>query len=247
MEEKISVIITAYDKHDLTVVHVRESMISNRIPDEIIVVNDGGSPDLLDKLRNLDFKCRLVYARINEDIPWNYNGACNLGAWLSTGTLLAFEDNDNIPTSTFYEEALVYLKENPEIGRVSARNRQIVSLDDILSKDKKDWQVIENIGPNQGTAIIKRDIYTRVKGHDERFCGEYGWMYYEWRRKLLNRAQVKFGSIGSYFYTKDGQTSIPRGMSVRNASIMRHNSRNNVLQAPTGILNFTYTVEVLRP
>lgn len=250
MEEpkhNLSVILTAYNNDDLTVVHARECMNSSRVPDEVIVVNDGGDPSLESRLRQLDFKCRFVYARINEDIPWNYNGACNLGVWLSTGNLLAFEDNDNIPNPDFYEHALKFLEENPNVGRVSAVSRQLVSLDDMLNKPKDQWKIIKCIGPNQGTAIIKRDIYTLVKGQDERFCGEYGWMYYEWRRKLLNRAKVTFGKVGAYFYTQDGQTSIPRGMSSRNSKLMRYNSEHDVLQAPSGILNFTYTLNVLHP
>ena len=39
---RLSVVITAYDQHPLTVMHVREVMNSTRLPDEIVVVNDGG-------------------------------------------------------------------------------------------------------------------------------------------------------------------------------------------------------------
>ena len=247
MEDKLSVIITVYNQNDLAVVHARECMNSLRVPDEIVVINDGGSLDLEEKLSKLDFKCRFVYARIDQDINWNYNGACNLGAWLSTGNLLAFEDNDNIPARLFYQEALEYLKNNPEVGRVTGRNRLVVSLDNILSQPLEKWIINNSIGPNQGTAIMRRDIYMLVKGQDERYCGEYGWMYYAWRRKLLNRANVKFGSMGTYYYTQDGQTQLKRNMSVRNASLMRHDSKDNVLQSPTGILNFTYKVKIFKP
>ena len=42
----LSIIITAYDQEELTVVHVRECMNSTLLPDEIIVVNDHGDPNL---------------------------------------------------------------------------------------------------------------------------------------------------------------------------------------------------------
>ena len=242
---KLSVIITAYNQDDITLVHAREAMASSRVPDEVIVVNDGGDPGLLDKLKTLDFKCKFIYARINEDIPWNYNGACNLAAFLSTGDLLAFEDNDNIPSQDFYEVALDYLAKNPEVKRLTGKIRHVVSREDILTKPKSEWKEINHIGPNQGTAIIYRDIYTKVKGQDERFCGEYGWMYPNWRRLLLNRVKVQFGSIGMYYYTEQGQSPLSRKMSARNSGLLRINSRTNLLQAPIGILNFTYTIEIL--
>ena len=245
MQNRLSVILPCYNQDEMTLVHAREVMNVSRIPDEIIVINDGGDPGLLDKLKTLEFKCKFIYARINTDIPWNYNGACNLGAFLSTGDLLAFEDNDNIPSENFYEVALGYLEKNPEVKRVTSKVRHIISREDMLTKPKSEWQFIDSIGANQGTAIIYRDTYALVKGQDEMFCGEYGWMYYEWRRKLLNRAKIKFGSIGMYYYTQQGQSELSRSMSRRNQSLLKKNSREGLLQSPIGILNFTYTYEVL--
>jgi len=242
---KLSVVIPTYNNTQLAVVHARECMNVSRIPDEIIVVNDGGDPDLLDELRKLDFKCRFVYARINEDILWNYNGACNLGAFLSTGDVLAFEDTDNIPTLDFYEKGLKFLEENPEIGRITARVRHIVPLEQILTKPKSEWVIKNVIGPNQGTAIIRRDIFTLCKGQDERFCGEYGWMYPNFKRVLLNRAKTLFGSVGAYYFTDEGQSKLSRSMSQRNYSLLNKGSRDNTLQSPFGIINFTYSMQVL--
>lgn len=247
MSQKLSVIITAYNQDEMTVVHARESMNCSRVPDEVIVINDGGDSSLEEKLATLDFKCRFVYARIDQDIPWNYNGACNLGVWLSTGNLLAFEDNDNVPTSNFYKEALDYLQSTPDVKRLTAKQRWVVSKEDMLNKPKDDWYVIDCIGPNQGTAIIYRDIYLQIKGHDERFCGRYGYMYYNFRSLLLNRLKIKFSSIGHYYYTTDGQSALSRSMSRENRIIYLHNARQNVIQAPIGILNFTYTFKVFKP
>lgn len=243
----LSVILTCYNQDDITLVHVREAMRSHKWPDEIIVINDGGDPGLLPKLEKLEFNCRAIYARVDQDIPWNYNGACNLGAFLASGELLAFEDNDNIPTPHFYTEVLEYLKQHPEIGRISARQRYVVSREDMLIKPRADWKVIKRIGPNQGTAVIRREVYAQIKGMDERFSGEYGWLYYDFRRRLLNQAKIRFGSVGAYFYTSDGQSNLSRSMSQRNQSLLKRNTREQVLQSPIGILNFTYTMKVLHP
>lgn len=241
-KQKLSIIITAYDKHEITKAHVRESMNSTIVPDEIIVVNDGGDPYLKDMLKTLDKKCDLIYARINEDIPWNYHGACNLGVWLSRGDIIGFEDNDNIPTPTFYEEALKVLNERSDVGRVIGKIRYHISISE-LEKSAKDWVITGNRGPNQGSYLMRRDIYLKLKGQDERFCGRYGWMYYDWRRKLLQI--TTFANVGAFYYVLEGQSNLLHKNSSVNFGFLRDNTHNKRLQSPIGMLNFTYEVEHL--
>lgn len=244
---KLSVCISAYDRHDLTVAHVKGCMDVSRVPDEIIVVNDGGDPSLKDMLKDIPRKCPLVYAHILEDIPWNYHGAVNLCVWLSRGDLLAFEDNDNIPTYDFYNFAMNILREKPSVGRVRAKRRIVVSLEDMLTKDKKDWIPIKKMGSNNGTAIIRREIYLQVKGQDEQFCGRYGWMYYDWRSRLMKVCE--FDEIGEYFYTRDGQSGVGqeekkyRRNDPINFGHYRRNCRGTTNQSPIGILNFSFIYE----
>ncbi len=238
----LSVIITSYDKHEITKAHVRECMNSTIVPDEIIVVNDGGDPCLKDMLKTLDKKCKIIYARVKEDIPWNYNGACNLGVWLSRGDIIGFEDNDNIPTPTFYEEALKILKDDPEVGRVLGKIRYHVSVND-LEKPATEWTITGSRGPNQGTYLMRRDIYLTLKGQDEKFCGRYGWMYYEWRRKLL--CLTKFSNNGAFYYVVEGQSNLPHKTDRLNFALYKDNARNQRLQSTIGILNFFYEYEIL--
>lgn len=247
---KLTTIITAYDHHELTVAHVKHAMDVSRVPDEIIVVNDGGDPSLKDMLKKVERKCPIVYAYITEDIPWNYNGACNLAFVLSSGDYLAYEDNDNVPSFRFYEEALAYLKDNPHIARVQASKRKVVTTDDLLNKPRSEWEIIGKEGPNMGTAIIPRQIYLQMKGHDERFCGRYGWMYYDWRTRCMNMVGKDnySASVGEYFYTKEGQSNLKRSNSTENLSFRRDNCRRinagEGCQHPNGILNFMYEYEI---
>ena len=239
--DKLSVIITAYDRHDVTKIHVDHCMNAHRQPDEIIVVNDGGDPSLKEMLKPYGQRMRLVYARINEDIPWNYNGACNLGVWLSSGNYIAFEDNDNMPAPSFYEDALKILKERKEIGRVLAKRRLLV--EDIF-KPFNEWKIVKGMGPNQGTYIMRREVYLKLKGQDENFCGRYGWMYYDWKHRLLVGAGAVFSSIGTFYYVVDGQSNLKRKLEKEN---YRHYRINAVLKRyqPDNILNFKYEFQVL--
>ena len=240
MGNKISVIITAYDKHNVTVAHVRECMNVDVTPHEIIVVNDGGDPSLEKMLEVIPRKCPLIYARIKEDILWNYNGACNLGAWIATGDYLMFEDNDNIPTKTVYKQMLDVFKEKPEIGRITGVKRMEIEQQD-LDKPSEEWVQRGGRGPNMGTAMIRRDIYMKIKGQDERFCGRYGWMYYDLRAKLLRLTQ--FTKAGYFWFVRDAQSNLDRKTSSKNFGIYRRNARGELSQSPEGIINFTYAIK----
>jgi len=217
-------------------------MKASLTPYEIIVVNDGGTPDLRDKLAVLPKECQLIYARITEDIPWNYNGACNLGAWLSTGSYLMFEDNDNIPTRTTYQEMIDYFKANPEVGKLTGTKRMEIEQQD-LDKPLEEWVMRGKRGANMGTAMIRRNIYLMLKGHDERFCGRYGWMYYDYRARLLKI--TKISGKGQFWYVRDAQSNLDRKTSSINWNLYRKNARAKIMQHQGGILNFNYTFEYL--
>jgi len=243
MPNTLSVIITAYNKNDITKIHVRECMNADLMPDEIIVVNDSGTPDLKDKLKELSKKTKIIYAEIlPPKILWNYNGACNLGVWLSRGDYLAIEDNDNIPHKDFYGEAIKMLEENPHLGRIIAKARQEVSVKDI-EKPVEQWNLLGSRGANQGTYILRRDIYLKLKGQDERFCGRYGWMYYDWKRRMLT--QTLFSSTGTYYYVLEGQCDLPHKNDQQNYHIYHSSARERLIQSPAGILNFKFNYEVL--
>ncbi len=232
--EKISVIITSYNNDELTIAHVKQCMKST--PHEIIVVNDGGDPSLKEKIEKIPRKCNVIYARINEDILWNYHGACNLGVWLSTGDYLMFEDNDNMPTERTYQEMLEVFKD-PKIGRVVGTKRMEIEMEDL----DKEWTQKGSRGPNQGTSMIRREVYLKLKGQDERFCGQYGWMFYDWKSRLLK--VTEFGHKGTFWYVRDAQSKLDRAMSKKNFRLYRENAHNNTIQPPYPIINFTYEIE----
>lgn len=239
---RLSTVIPVYDRFEITVVHVREAMNNTRVPDEIIVVNDGGDPKLKEMLQKLDIKTKLIYARINENIHWNYMGACNLGFWISTGDLIAFEDNDNIPTTTLYEDQLRYLEEHPNVGRLNGGKRWDIS-ESQLTKPSSEWVMESKRGPNMGTAVMRRELYYVTKGYDERFSGAYGWMYYDIRVKLLKLTD--FGRAGNFWYVMDGQSKIDHKVSSKNFGTFRRNRKLGLSQSTEGLINFTYTCETL--
>src|SRR3990167_5831604 len=169
---RLSVVITAYDQHPLTVMHVREVMNSTRLPDEIVVVNDGGDDSLLDLLDKLPKKCPVVYAKITQNIVWNQCGARNLGIWLSRGDLVSLEDNDHIPFKDYYKEAEKLVLDGYD--SVSPKHRHVIAEQE-LTKPSEEWTFIGSRGMAKVIAFCRREILLDVKGFDEQFSGRYGW------------------------------------------------------------------------
>lgn len=241
--DKISVIIPTYWNSDLCVAHVRECMNSSVIPDEIIVVNDGGDPELENKLKVLELKTKIIYARINEDITWNYNGACNLGFWLSRGDIISLEDVDHIPLRDAYKNGLGLLKD-PAIDRITF-GRNWVAIKDVLEKPFEEWKPYGKLGPNQMVSMFRRNVYLKLKGQDERFCGRYGYMAYDWAFRY-RKLGIQSKMTGQFYIIKDAEEkNMVRGMSKINKGFYVENRLADRLHSNYGMLNFTYTYKEL--
>lgn len=239
----LSLILPNYQHFEITIAHIKQVMKSSVVPDEIVVVNDGGDPILKEMLLKIEKNTKIIYAYIlPPKIIWNYNGAVNLGVWLSRGDYLAIEDNDNIPFPTFYEEAIKMMEEDPTVGRVYGLQRHDFSVVDI-EKPSDQWTFIGKRGPNQGSYMMRRDVYTKLKGGDERMCGRYGWMYCDWRSRLLGKAKIKFGQRGYFWYVVDGQSDLSRHNDSLNFRIYKQNARSSDMHHEHGILNFVFEVE----
>ncbi len=239
-ENKLSVCISAFDQHEVTVAHVKGCMESTVVPYEIIVVNDHGDKSLREMLLEIERKCPITYAYVENDIPWNYTGARNLGVWLSKGEFLAMEDTDHIPHPEFYEQALKLLEDRPEVGRVLSKNRLKVRKEEVIKKPVSECEEIGTTTFHRDTQILRRDTFLRMKGCDEQFAGAYAWACTDWRRRL-NRAGIISDNIGHYYLVVGAETqSLVHRKSYRNYELARKKTH---IQSPKGILNFTYTFE----
>lgn len=236
---KLSVVIPAYNRSALTARHVEECLKSTRVPDEIIVVNDGGDKDLRQMLPK-----GVTYAYITEDILWNYNGAVNLGFWIASGDIVAIEDTDHIPMRDSYERAEKFMEANPKIERF-AFSRNVVEQTE-LTKPMEEWKFTRNWGPNDMVSIVRRSMYIRMKGQDERFARHYGYMCYCYKARLRMLDVQSHKEHGYWAVVGDGgEPNMKRGLSPQNRSIYHENANRKERdgQFAGGILNFNFSIE----
>lgn len=244
---KHSVLISSYDQPEITALHVAEIMKSTVLPDEVIVVNDGGKDLLRDLLLKIDRKCPVIYAKINEDIAWNYTGARNLGFWLSRGDYVSLEDTDHIPFPNVYEIGIKFLDEHLEIDRVIYHTRHKVYKADALANQVEKWTIVP---PARGTHydlhMMRREAYIKMKGFDERFAGKYAWCCTDFRRRLeLNEIKTEKVYANYYVILEAETNTLPRFRSKDNYSLAKQGGSRRHLQSPSGILNFTFQYEYL--
>jgi len=263
---RTSLIIPAFDRPELTTAHVKYSMASSRVPDEIIVVNDHGSLELRDMLKALEKTTKVVYVYIEQNIAWNYTGARNAGVWVSRGDWLFLEDTDNIPYNNLYKEAIAFIEDekNPQYDKIRFGSRPRVTLDEVVNVRQQDWKLGKQRLPHEDTVLWKRESYIRLKGCDERFAGRYAWSSTDWRRRF-QRAGMKEHTLDTlhYYAVVDGEThscecnksQAERAKTIycttcklpfrRKSGINYHMASGEHTQSPEGILNFTFTYATL--
>jgi len=250
---RLSVAISAYDQHEVTVLHVDACFRSKYVPHEVIVVNDGGDDSLREMLRAIPNKtCPVIYSRVKTDVRWNYTGARNLGLFISSGDVVAIEDNDHIPDREYYQGAMEMIAEGYDV--VFPRNRTFVLKEGIRGREMENWVPLKGKGPHSTVSVMKREVLLKLKGFDENFAGHYGWNGTNWTKKLKRLAPkiVKKGHqfmvLDSFSRTED-RPQTPGGKyraESHNYRYLQKNLRKEELQSDKGILNFNYDYEVMK-
>jgi hypothetical protein len=221
-------------------------MESSVVPDEIIVVNDSGDPKLLDLLKGIERNTNIIYAYVTENILWNQCGARNLGFWISRGDAISVEDNDHFPTEKYYEESLELLKTN---DRVRPRRRHVVEMKDVLEGR---FEPLKARGATDLTCVLTRELFIKLKGYDEKFCGHYGWEAPDWIHRI-ERVGGKTICAGEMYVVIDGGVKIIERrhdgknfiMDKENYWELRRNNQALRKQSTKGILNFNYEIECI--
>jgi hypothetical protein len=123
-----------------------------------VIVDDCSKRDpAINHMYDVGFPIELY--RINNDIPWNQDGARNLAMTQSDGWCLMCDMDHLLPidSAEFLESQVDKLASHRHYN---------------LPRYRSDGTPIDKIPPN--VMIIHNDLFWSIGGYDERFCGYYG-------------------------------------------------------------------------
>jgi glycosyltransferase involved in cell wall biosynthesis len=168
---KVSVVIPAYNKADLTAKTVK-SVLNQTYPDiEVIVVDDGSTDNTRKRLSCFGDKIRYVYKQ--------GGGACNarnLGIRLATGDYIGFLDCDDMYLPQKMEKSVDCLDRNLDFGFVHTpvyymdKNDTILRTCHLYKRQREGWiakgLILGNFICNS-TVVVRKSCFKKVGIFDE--------------------------------------------------------------------------------
>lgn len=180
MEPKLSIIIAVLDSHKVVSRQMLHFMKMNLNPSEIefIIVDDGSDPPL-DEYTYLTWNFRFI--ETNDSRRWSQPCARNRGAFIARSERLLMTDIDHILS----KEAILFCMGSdadkvmfPRQWGVLDEHGGINQSHHVLNKYGLPRGLYEKRGLNAGmhhnTFMMKRNIFYKLDGYDESFCGKYG-------------------------------------------------------------------------
>ena len=167
-KEKISVIVTLYNRLEYARNMILSLINQTLMIDELIFADDGSKEDVADVIKDLIAKCpfeiKCVY---QEDIGFRLARSRNNGARTATGELLIFLDQDVIMPDDFIEKIYNARKKKRIVfsrGVLSyERQKEKIQMD--LNQGKNFSKIYKFVTSRQKSEIkkfVKRDILYRV-------------------------------------------------------------------------------------
>ncbi|WP_460943206.1 glycosyltransferase [Okibacterium endophyticum] len=166
---------------------------------EIVVVENGSGDDSESRIRNGAPRVSLVVS----DENLGFAGGCNLGVRKSTGEYIAFLNNDARPDKRWVAEAMARFKSSPRVGAVASKvldwNGEKVDFigaaltwfgmgykpltgQDLPKKADEPESVLFGTG---SAMFVRRDVFDRLGGFDEKFFMFFEDVDFGWRLNLL--------------------------------------------------------------
>lgn len=189
-----TIVMAYYENGGMLRRHFQEWQTYTGFPFKVVIVDDGSQNDpAINNIQKCQFPFELY--RIKKDIPWNQNGARNLGMTHTKGWCL-LTDMDHLLSKDQFQ-ILNKLKFKSNVHYVPGR--------------RKANGIPYKKHPN--SYVIDRDLYWKAGGYDESFSGYYG-TDSTFRRQLARVS--KRVELGEQFYLTLYGREVIEDASTRN-------------------------------
>lgn len=150
MAETVALIIPTYSRADLVIEAIDSALSQTRVPDEIIVVDDGSTDDTWERLQRYTQPVVALRHQVNQGRA----AARNTGLKHCTADLICFLDSDDLLTPESIELRASWLESHPRTGIVYGRTRSV---------DMASNRVNERVLPAQWPP---KDMFARLARHN---------------------------------------------------------------------------------
>jgi predicted glycosyltransferase involved in capsule biosynthesis len=181
--KELSLIVSVLESYEVVrrqLLHLQRILTSQC---EFILMDDGSEPSLKSTCdsvaKTFDFKLHFT----GDRRPWTEPKARNIGASLARADKLLFFDIDHIITADVLQHCLAY--QGDKLHWV--RRPGILDESGLIGTDRKlllDYG-LEDDSPSvhSNSYMIRKSLFQRLGGYDERFCGKYGGADVEFNEK----------------------------------------------------------------
>jgi predicted glycosyltransferase involved in capsule biosynthesis len=142
---------------------------------ELILVDDGSSPPLQATCDSVSKTFAFSLYCTNDRRPWTQPRARNLGSRLASAEKLLFFDIDHILSKEILAESLNYRGDRLFwIRRPGILDERGEIVTDPLVLARHGLKGEDGPSVHGNSFMIRKELFHRLGGYDERFCGRYG-------------------------------------------------------------------------
>lgn len=169
-EPAISVVVPTYRRPDL-LRRCLDALCAQQLDGlryEVIVCDDGSQPDVEQVVRELEAACPHGHLRYTP-VPDTQGpaGARNLGWRMARAPVVAFTDDDTIPSPDWLREGLAAMTAAPHCSAMSGR--VVVPLPARPTDHERDTGGLATAEFVTANCFVRREALLRIDGFDERF------------------------------------------------------------------------------